>query len=434
MSSGSLFLCHRIPFPPNKGDKIRSYALLKHLAGLGPVHVGCFVDEKEDFKYLDEVRALAGGDCLFIPLGAMAKWSRSALALAMGQPITTAYFGSSRLGRWVADILAAKQIENIVVFGSAMAPYLMGRSPESGRVLFDMVDVDSDKWRQYATASRGLARWIYAREAQALERLEREAVRRFGKTLLVSHFEAETFRAIAPLDASHIESLNNGVDLDRFSPRNSLPNPFPVGEQAIVMTGRMDYRPNFGGAIWFAKQVAPFIFDRLPTAHLYFVGSNPPSSLLRLAGARITVTGDVDDVRPYIQHAAAIVAPLQLARGVQNKVLEAMAMEKAVVATHEATRALDVTNGQHLWIENDPIHFADAVVRAVQSPAHGSVMRNARKYVEDHHNWTAIFRELDIHLAELSARRSPKMGNQTCYGESRPQPAAWHRKVTEVEP
>ena len=405
MNGGSLFLCHRLPFPPNKGDKIRSHALLTHLASLGPVHVGCFVDERKDLQYVNDVRALAGGECLFIPLSAATKWRRSTLALALGQPITTACFGSARLDDWVKNILSKRQPENLVVFGSAMAPYLLSSTLDRGRVLFDMVDVDSDKWRQYAAISSGLPRWIYGREAHALEALEREAVRNFGRTLLVSHFEAETFRAISPENAARIESLNNGVDLERFSPDVELRNPFPAGELPIVMTGRMDYRPNYSGASWFAKHVAPFVFERLANAHVYFVGSGPPSSLQRLASARISVTGSVDDVRPYIKHAAAVVAPLQLARGVQNKVLEAMAMGKAVVATHEATRALDVTNGQQLWIENDPVHFADAVVTAVRGEHRQNVMRNARLYVEAHHNWPRIFSLLDVHLRQIGTRR-----------------------------
>jgi len=403
MTTETLFLAHRLPFPPNKGDKIRSFALLKHLATLGPVNLGCFVDDSEDLKYLDEVRALAGGECLFTRLGATTKWSRATLAILMGQPITTAYFGSRSLESWVGQMLRRKTLERIVVFGSAMAPYLLNKKPECDRVLFDMVDVDSDKWRQYAAASRGPLRWIYAREAHALEHLEREAVRQFGKTLLVSHFEAETFRALAPERASKIEALNNGVDLANFSPDGNLDNPFSPGERAIVMTGRMDYRPNYAGAIWFIKKVAPFVFERLPDAHLYFVGSNPPSALRHLTSPRITVTGSVEDVRPYIQHAAAVIAPLQMARGVQNKVLEAMAMKKPVVATHEATRALGVMNGRHLWIENEPVHFADAVVRACQPAANLSVIENARQYVEEHHDWSGIFHVLDGYLAELQS-------------------------------
>ena len=432
MKSESLFLCHRIPFPPNKGDKIRSHAVLKHLAAQGPVHVGCFVDDPHDMRYVDDVRALAGGDCRFIPLARAVKWSRSALALALGQPITTSYFANRTLTRWVGEIAARNTIDNWVVFGSAMAPYLLSGPIDANRVLFDMVDVDSDKWRQYAATSSGLPRWIYAREANSLEDLERKAAARFGMTLLVSPFEARSFQSLAPESATKIGPLANGVDLNFFSP-GAFDNPFHTGDVAIVMTGRMDYRPNFQGAIWFAEEIAPLIFERLPNAHVYFVGSKPPSALRRLAGEKITVTGNVDDVRPYLQHAAAVVAPLQLARGVQNKVLEAMAMAKPVVATREATRALDVESGTHLWIENEPGRFAAAVVNAVEGQDRATVMRNARSFVENHHSWEQIFSEFDKHLAQLRHRTAVRSVSGAKFRTQDGSFPDWDRNKTKVE-
>jgi polysaccharide biosynthesis protein PslH len=406
MSRASLFLCHRLPFPPNKGDKIRSFALLKHLAEKGPVHVACFIDDPEDLKYRDEVRKLAGGKCLFVPINRAAKWARAASALFSGQPITTAYFASQMMSQWVKEILKTETIDNTVIFGSAMAPYLLNDRAHSGAVLFDMVDVDSDKWQQYALASIGPSRWLYAREARAVAKLERAAARAFGKTLLVSPFEAETFKRLVPECAHKIDVLNNGVDLNVFSP-GSFSDPFSSHENAIVMTGRMDYRPNYDGALWFAKEVAPKIFASLPKAHVYFVGSNPPTALRKIASHKITVTSSVTDIRPYIQGASVIVAPLLIARGVQNKVLEAMAMKKPVVATYEATRALAVISGVHLWIENDPQRFSDAVVSAIRSPNAPKVMENARSYIEQNHNWGKIFSALDDTLKELAQRAVP---------------------------
>jgi len=394
----SLFLCHRLPFPPNKGDKIRSHALLCHLAGRGPVHLACFVDEEADLRHLDEVRRLAGGTCYFEPLGGSAKAWRSLVGLASGKPLTTACFGSGRLQAWVNRVLREKPIRDVVVFSSAMAPYLLNAAPS--RVLFDMVDIDSDKWRQYAAGSQGVLKWLYGREAEKLQALECEAAKAFGITLLASEFEAETFRQIAPASAFKTLGWTNGVDLEKFSPA-AFDNPFSPGEQAIVMTGRMDYRPNHEGAAWFATQVFPRVAEAVPSARVYFVGGGPPAALKALAGPRISVTGEVPDIRPYLQFARAVIAPLHIARGVQNKVLEAMAMTKPLVATRDATRALAVEAGTHLWVENDPAGFARAVIVALQGPDRDKVARNARRYVEEHHGWPALLQQIDRHLDVL---------------------------------
>jgi sugar transferase (PEP-CTERM/EpsH1 system associated) len=400
MMRDSLFLCHRLPYPPNKGDKIRSHALLCHLAKRGPVHLACFVDEAADFAYLDEVRKLAGGECYFAPLGKGAKAWRSLVGLATGKPLTTACFGSRPLQAWVDHILRARPISDVVIFGSAMAPYLL-KAPVAPRVLFDMVDIDSDKWRQYAARSTGGLKWLYGREAEKLQALECEAAKAFGLTLLASDFEAETFRRIAPSSAFKTLGWTNGVDLEKFSPQG-FENPFQPDELAIVMTGRMDYRPNHEGAVWFAREVFPRIAQMVPQARVHFVGAGPPPALKAVANQRISVTGQVADVRPYLQFARAVIAPLHIARGVQNKVLEAMAMTKPVVATHDATRSLGVEAGTHLWIENAPENFARAVVEALQGQGREQIARNGRKYVEDHHSWPELLKQVDRHLEALN--------------------------------
>jgi glycosyltransferase involved in cell wall biosynthesis len=168
------------------------------------------------------------------------------------------------------------------------------------------------------------------------------------------------------------------------------------------MTGRMDYRPNHEGAVWFAREVFPRIAEMLPQARVHFVGGGPPAALKAVAGPRISVTGQVADVRPYLQHAQAVIAPLHIARGVQNKVLEAMAMAKPLVATHDATRSLGVQAGVHLWVENGAEEFAHAVVEALTGPRRDEIARNARKYVEDHHSWPVLLTQVDRHLEALN--------------------------------
>jgi sugar transferase (PEP-CTERM/EpsH1 system associated) len=400
MTRKILFLCHRLPYPPNKGDKIRSYALLRHLASRGDVSLACFIDDQEDLKYLDSVRALARGDCFFERLGPLMKLWRSLFAMVTGRAITVSCFRSGSLQKWVDRKVKEAAFDDVVVFGSAMAPYLMKARFPKHRVMFDMVDVDSDKWSQYAAASRGFMRWLYRREGRILERLEREAAAAFGLTLLVSPFEADTFRQIAPASAAKIGVLTNGVDLVAYSTGMTV-NPFTSGRPVIVMTGRMDYRPNYEGARWFATEIMPLILRTLPDAKVYFVGAGPPPSLTSIAGPHVVVTGSVPDIKPYIQFADAVIAPLRIARGVQNKVLEAMAMAKPVIATREATRSLEVENGNQLWVANDAAGFAEALFAALKEPGQTPVAANGRRYVEQHHNWHHLLAEFDRQLDAL---------------------------------
>ncbi len=400
MTRNILFLSHRLPYPPNKGDKIRSFALFKHLASKGTVHLGCFVDDRNDLSHLDAVRQLAGGECHFEFIDPLTKTARGLRALIGGEAISTASFGSPRLAAFLARIFCEKDFDNVVVFGSAMAPYLFASAYRPDRVLFDMVDVDSDKWLQYSANSAGPFKWLYRREARLLTETERSAAKLFGKTLLVSEFEADTFHKLAPESGKKIGALTNGVDL-RYFRAADFDSPFSQGEYPLVMTGHMGYRPNYEGALWFARNVFPILQECEPRVRAYFVGMSPPHTLRAVAGAGIVVTGGVPDVRPYLQFARAVIAPLRMARGVQNKVLEAMAMAKPVVATWEATRALNVRSGTHLWIANDTQDFANAVVSAVKGSDRDRVSQAAHDYVVRNHNWMPILARLDEELDKL---------------------------------
>ena len=213
----------------------------------------------------------------------------------------------------------------------------------------------------------------------------------------MSEFEADTFRQIAPESLNKIGSLTNGVDLSYFSPAN-FDNPFPDGECPIVMTGHMGYRPNYEGALWFIKEILPFVRKSAPNVRAYFVGTSPPGSLQAVASPAVVVTGRVPDTRPYLQFATAVIAPLRIARGVQNKVLEALAMNRPVVATREATRSLGVDAGVHLWIANSPQLFAEAILSAISGPDRERIAQAGRDYVIQNHSWPHLLADLDAEL------------------------------------
>jgi polysaccharide biosynthesis protein PslH len=401
-----LFLSHRLPFPPNKGEKIRAFHMLTHLAKAHVVHLGCFVDDPADMQYTTKMREWVRGENLFVPLSKSLAGARMMGALAIGAPLTTSYFASTRLRRWASDLLRAKKIDCAIAFSAAMAPFLLDQKGfDPSRIILDMVDVDSDKWNQYAGAVKGPKAWIYRREASTLFDFERKLAGRCGATILVSPHEVETFCRLAPETRPRVYSVANGVDLDYFRAGDAYSDPFGSDELPIVMTGTMDYRPNDEGAIWFVEKVLPLVLEQLPRARFYAVGANPTDRLKSIAGPNVAVTGRVDDVRPYLAYAKVAVAPLHLARGVQNKVLEGMAMQKPVVVTSPASRALDVNSGAEVWIADEPRSFAQAVIEAATGDQSTRIAERGRRYVEQHHDWERNFLTLDY---LLGAARKPQ--------------------------
>ena len=401
-----LFLSHRIPFPPNKGDKIRAHAIINHLSRRYRIHLACHVDDPGDMQHCETLREMLGGECLFVPLNKPVALLRALASAARNRSLTEGYFHSPAMSRWIKNLISRRGIEKALIFGSAMAPYILGEAGlDAARCVLDLVDIDSDKWRQYATANAPPKRWLYAFEARKLARLETRAAQAFGKTVLVSPFEASTFKDMAPESAGKIHSICNGVNLSYFDPGLQYISPFPADEVAIVMTGQMDYWPNVHGAEWFAKSVFARVAAQMPRARFYVVGANPPPGFLRSEGPGVVVTGRVVDVRPYLAYADAVVAPLLIARGVQNKVLEAMAMARPVVATTAATRALSVTSGVHLSIADDPIRFAQAVTDILRNSERKDMGLAGRLHVKQHHDWKLLMTGFESLLDESVAVR-----------------------------
>ena len=325
-------------------------------------------------------------------------------AFFMRTSLTTAYFRNAEMRRWVADTLRDASIDRVVIFSTAMTPYLLDLHEfPFHHVIFDMVDIDSDKWRQYADSSFGPRSWVYRREARLFFGLERRAAGAFAATLLVSPFESITFAGLAPETRDRLHSLSNGVDLNYFGRDIAYASPFAVSEIPIVMTGRMDYRPNVDAALWFAEKVLPMVRTALPAARFYAVGAQPSAKLKSLQKDDVVVTGTVDDVRPYLANAVAVVAPLRIARGIQNKVLEAMAMQKPVIATTPATRALGVRAGVELWIEDEPERFAASVIAAITGPDAARIAAAGYRHVEANYDWGRNLGQLDVLLAGPSS-------------------------------
>jgi sugar transferase (PEP-CTERM/EpsH1 system associated) len=336
-----LFLAHRIPFPPNKGDKIRSYNLLKFLSRSYRVHLGAFVDDPSDWRYRQEVEQLCGEICL-LPLNPLQAKFKSLTAFLTGAPLTLPYFSDGQMQYWIDRLVERLPISAILVFSSAMAQYVEKYS-EIMRII-DFVDVDSDKWRQYAEKKIWPTSWVYKREAECLFNFERHVANTFDHALFVTEHEVSLFTGMAPETSARVMVMQNGVDTGYFSGSEGYLNPYSTGRDVIVFTGAMDYWANIDAVVWFAEKIFPEIYRCHRSAQFAIVGARPTEAVLSL-GRRdgIVVTGAVDDIRPYLAHARLAATPLRIARGVQNKVLEAMAMEKSVLSGSAAMEGIMVS-------------------------------------------------------------------------------------------
>lgn len=358
-----LFLSHRIPFPPNKGDKIRSWHLLKHLAKNHRVYLGTFVDDEQDWQYVDHVRDVCEGS-YFVRLNPLSARCKSLSALLCGDPLTVPYYTSQDLANWVDYIVRKEGIKKAVVYSSAMAQYVMDEHLPLEQRIIDFVDVDSDKWKQYAENKVWPISAIYQREAKKLLDYDRLVADKFDCNFFVSAPEAQLFKTLAPEVSEKIGSYNNGVDSGYFSPEESMANPYESTPAVlpIVFTGAMDYWPNVDAVTHFARSIFPQVRQQHPNARFVIVGSNPTDEVKALARqAGVMVTGRVEDVRPYIKYAALAVAPMRIARGVQNKVLEAMAMQKPVVVSPQGLEGIQAVEGKEVLVAQDVDQFVQKI-------------------------------------------------------------------------
>lgn len=385
-----LFLAHRVPFPPDKGDKIRAFHILEHLAAEHRIWLGAAADDPADLRHLPGARARYEDAC-FAPLGAPRRaWNMAAAALT-GRPISVARFRHPSLGRWIARVLREVRPDVVFVYSSALAQYLPRDLPAGTRLIVDFVDADAEKWRGYAALARGPMRWVYAAEARRLVRFERRVLAAAEAGVLISETERRLQGGLLPEGAAKLHVIANGVDTDYFRPAIT-------GETSanIVFCGRMDYEANVDAAEWFARKVLPRVRERRPEAVFQIVGA-APAARVRALGALpgVEVTGTVPDVRPYLADAAVVVAPLRIARGIQNKVLEGMAAGRPVVATPQALDGIAAAPGREVLLGADAAGFAAAVLGVLEGQAPADVGAHGRAFVLRRHRWAAQLGALD---------------------------------------
>ena len=376
-----LYLCHRIPYPPDKGDKIRAFHQLRALARRHEIDLFTLVDDPADLRGQAALRqfcrrvVVAGLNPHFARL-------RSLPYLLSRTPLTIPYFGSEELHKNIRQALLQNSYDRIVVYCSAMAQYVesMDRIP----VVTDLVDVDSDKWTQYAAFARFPLSAVYRREGEALRRYERQVCERSSCVVVTTEREARLVREITPM--ARVHAIPNGVDTEYFKSSIRFGEPdTPV----IGFTGDMGYFPNQEAVRFFARQVLPLIRQSVPEAGFLIVGRNPSREVRNLADMKgVEVTGFVPDVRPHLSRMRISVAPFSIAAGIQNKILEAMSYELPVVATSRTAQGLTSDAAAAIEVADGPEEMAAKIVGLLRDSqvAREKGKENRRRVVSDY-NW-----------------------------------------------
>ncbi len=389
-----LFLAHRVPFPPNRGDKIRAHHLLKMLSHLAPVHVGCLAESAEDRSGIADLKGIAESYCVadrtkpLVLAGCEAVVKRKAVSLTA--------FHSAKLEDWVRQTLANRPIAAIFVFSGQMGQYV----PDdfAGRVVIDLCDVDSAKFASYASAGERV--WLNAREARLLAREEQRLGRRADACLLITEAEAALYRSnLKQPELVNVQVIGNGIDADFFDPAKSAPHPDFASRAGphFTFTGQMDYRPNEQAAIWAIQNLLPALQSHWPSAEMHIVGRNPTRAVMAQESRfGVKIWGEVPDVRPFIGGADCVLAPLMIARGVQNKVLEAMALARPVLLTPDAATGIAAQDGVEWLIEPaDPAAMAARAAHLLADRAQAQAIgAAARRFVVSHHAWPAMLAPL----------------------------------------
>ncbi|WDP90768.1 MAG: TIGR03087 family PEP-CTERM/XrtA system glycosyltransferase [Desulfobacter sp.] len=397
-----IMLAHRIPYPPNKGEKIRSFNQIRYLQKMGwNIHLCALVDDISDLQYEKELEKY----CKTVTLVYLSKFRKLLtviLKFFSGKPLSVGYFYSKTIQNQFNQLIGSFFIDSVLCSSSPMAEYLIcGKKIKNKQKIIqvmDLIDVDSVKWKQYAAQKKSIASIIYFIESCLLKLYETKIVDFFTAVTLVSSAEVDTLRSqLQSNQGENIYAVGNGVDLEFFSKKSERTHFDPLKNKLnVIFFGRMDYYPNEDAVVWFVKQVMPLIRRKISIT-LSIVGAKPSREVIALSKfSGVEVTGEVKDIRPYVLSSDICVFPLRMARGIQNKVLEAMAMAKPIVVSKQAFTGIKALSGKHLIaVETEPNAFAEAVLSIWKNNNYASFLAsNAHKQVHQYYSWDSQLKQL----------------------------------------
>ena len=392
----TLYLSQRLPYPPNKGEKIRTFHQIKYLLDNEHEIFLCYPytsnDELELFKQFTN---LYGVHAQRRKLGSKAL--RYFSGIVSHKALSISNFYSLRLQEIIDQLISNEAFQNIVCTSSSMAEYIFNSStlPKSKnrpKLIMDFMDLDSDKWRQYSDSSTFPMKYIYKRESVLLAKYEQKIYHFFDICFFISQAEVDLFCQNNECTKRPL-AIGNGIENKSFTPAIHPPeNNDPV----FIFTGVMDYKPNIDSVLWFTNNIWSKIIKKHPESRLIIAGMNPVQSILTLANIKgIEVTGFVDDILPYYHQSDFFIAPLRIARGVQNKVLQAFSCGLPVIATSMGAEGIDYTDGKNILIADTPDAFFNSIERLISNKIlYQSLKENALELIKNHYSW-------DVKLAPL---------------------------------
>lgn len=389
-----LFLSHHFPYPPDHGARIRALHFIRHLAQNNSVTVATLAHTEQEVSQGAGLQEFCH-EVIAEILPSRIRWLQALKALCSSLPSSVAYFRSVPLQRRIQQKLKEEEFDIVIVFCAFMAQYVLDW--KGGYRILDYGDIDSAKWRDYARYKPVPFSWGYAWESAKLRKYERRVARHFHHCTVISQGELEEFQRFEVGIPCTI--VPNGVDTEYFFYNGES----QTGASVIVFVGRMDYFPNVDGIKYFVREVFPLIRQKLPEVELRIIGSNPAKSVRDLAKIpKVSITGYVPDIRAYLKDAVAAIAPLRIARGTQNKILEALAMGIPTVATPEAAKGVQTIPGKHLLVAGCPKDLASEIINVIENATlRKSLAEAGRLQIEQAHTWERSVEILDTILNEL---------------------------------
>lgn len=382
-----LYICHRFPYPPKRGGKIRPFNMIKHLSRNHKVSVVSIVRSDEEAREAEGIKEYCHRYTM-VALNNGVSWIKTVLNLLGPKPSSFGYFHSGKMTSVIEGELEENEYDLIFVHCSSVAPYVATvKLPK----IIDFGDMDSQKWLDYAKFKPFPFSMGYKLEGYKLERQEKWLARQFDYSSCTTKAELDTLQSFQVTENTFW--FPNGVDFEFFKPDGK-----EYKKNTICFIGRMDYYPNQECVFDFCKNVFPAIKAKIPDATFTIVGANPTPKVKALANINgIDVTGSVEDVRPYVLRSAVNVAPLNIARGTQNKILESMAMGVPVIASPLAAKGIDAVAETDFLVASSPEDYVKAVLRLFEDPKERDrLASNGRKRMIERHNWKTSMQKLDV--------------------------------------